>query len=60
MFDIDELAAQLAEKIADEVDEQIPDGMLQTIAGEAIKIVGEVLSKAGSDLAGVQNTDEDA
>lgn len=55
---LEELKAKLAEFIAEELDEAIPDGTLQALAGEAVRLVGEALVEAGEDISGELNNDE--
>lgn len=56
---IDELKAKIVAKLTDEIDGAIPDGLVQSIAGQAVEIIGEALTEVGVALKGVENTDGD-
>lgn len=59
MIDITAIKESVALKAAEELDEQIPDGTVQSLVGWALEEVGSTLQKAGVELATVQNTDGD-
>jgi len=59
MLNIDELKSQLASKIAEEIDEQIPDGTVQKIAGYALEQAADLLKEAAVSLQTTENEDGD-
>lgn len=60
MLNLESLSKDLGAKLAEKLDEPIADGVLQTVVGEAIKLVGGALLEAGTQLVGAENADADA
>lgn len=55
----DELKEKIAQQVAQKLDEQFDDGMVQEIVGRTLETVGFGLAEAGVLLAGVENEDDD-
>lgn len=55
----EDIIEKLRVKVAEELDEEIPDGDLQKLAGWCIELIGTTVAGVGVELAGPQNTDGD-
>lgn len=59
MLDLDELKAKLAAKIAEKLDDQVPDGTVQKIAGYALEQAADIIKGAAVALQTTENEDGD-
>lgn len=55
----DELKEKIAAEVAEKLDEQFDDGIVQKIVGETLALVGGGMMEAGNLLAGQENEDGD-